>query len=1198
MTAENNSLINALIATDSSPKKVQNSFAIAMQKMGFTSVFDIVRMPRSEFAQQLRAFSDASADLAYDNAMGYAALIARLYREHKTSSGSFQHLAQRSGVRSLTQQGPTFTHLFKENWDEFCKVGALASVDSPVAYLSELRGFIQQLESISEDPKRILLDKRRPDLQHLLITQESTQTPRPMLEIVNDVLTRNLKTYLSGVPADKNKSLFQVLTERQYPFDLPYNFYHQQCQLGLDANKPKLGELNYLISRRVPIAQYSNNDYGVIQQPALQAQRWLTGLSPQQQELLIAPSPFSDFYLTREQLADLKNGWQNPGSSQLSPHAPITAGYLLPSGQHDIGVANPAADSLRGATTGSNLTTVTFREPGDNASTPVKLKLNSGAPTNNGQYYLNGLHSHSSATICSRFISETKLPEPETEGRCVSFDLHLVTGPTASPLRLLKRRFTLTLDSHYQPTSDEQDYFHRAYGVGIADSDENALADLNTFMQRTGLKAEQVEMLLARRSYAVRLSPNCPSKNLQRAGVGNAVPFPHANHYGACYVNGTGSGLYDSVSPPTATSILHDKFDNAMDLAQVETGDSKALRLTKTSLNRFDRLQRMIRLQRWTGIPFAKLDTLICSAIRAEGEANLGMELNENTLRVLGVYRHLNQRHGIDPQEFAALLHDLTPYASGKDEVPLFDQVFNRVQLFDTPLILDQTELKLSSPTPADQKTLLQLCAGLGLQPTEDSLLLIGAETQKVVPVLKRDLATVSSLYRQARIARLLGLSVADLLTLARLLGGNRFKTALASGRLKALTTPDTPDTPDILDVLMQLDWAVDWLKDSQQTVALLQQRLGPDVPQGFAKAGLPHLPLRAAPAALSDEHVKRLGQLREDALRSVVTEQEVLGLGLPAQTDATKPVKIDWFERLGNYSLLDDDGLLPVLDRPLTLIDAPQTWLKAELELMIKPLVLAPEVKEACAHKLLDLLLNACDRQRQLLEALFQETGKLPAERTLAVIHWAHSSVYSLLVDACAPPAESGLTEQFERVSRHAEIALQLRLSDSALRLFGINPGWLGGNEYPGSSSEPALCDLYLFERYSHWLHGQRHAEDALLSYFTLANPGSVNLKNKSQRLAVANSANRALARLLDWSEKEVAVLTELLPKKCASSMAQVDWLRRCQQACQASGLDARALLQASDLHAKSNLAAWQAVGDAVMATHHTAAHPSLAND
>lgn len=1195
MTAENNGLINALIATDSSPKKDQNSFASAMQNMGFTSVFDIVRMPRSEFAQQLRAFSDASADLAYDNAMGYAALIARLYREHKTSSGNVQHLAQRSGVRSLTQLGPTFANLFKENWDEFCKVGALAAVDSPVAYLSELRGFIRELESISTDPKRILLDQRRPDLQHLLITQESTQTPRPMLEIVNDVLTRNLKTYLNGVPADKTKSIYQVLTERRYPFDLPYNFYHQQCQLGLDSHKPKLGELNYRISQRLPIGQYSNNDYGVIQQPALQAQRWLTGLSPQQQDVLITPSPFSDFYLTREQLADLKVGWQHPGSSQLSPHAPITTGYLLPAGQQDIGVANPAANTLRAVNAGSNLATFTFRKPGDNATTAVKLKLNSGAPTNTSTYYLNGLHSHSAATICSRFISETALPEPVSEGRCVSFDLHLVTGSVAAPLRLLKRRFTLTLDRHYQPTNEEQDYFSRAYGLGITDAEENALADLNTFMQRTGLKAEQVEMLLARRSYAVRLSPNCPSKNLQSAGVGNAVPFPHANHYGACYVNGTGSGLYDSVSPPTATSILRDKFDNAMDLVQVKIGDSKTSRLTKTSLNRFDRLQRMIRLQRWTGIPFAKLDTLITSAIRAEGEANLGMELNENTLRVLGVYRYLNQRHGIDPQEFAALLHDLTPYASGKDEVPLFDQVFNRVQLFDTPLILDQTELKLSSPTPADEKTLLQLCAGLGLQPTEDSLLLIGAETQKVVPVLKRDLPTVSSLFRQARIARLFGLSVADLLMLAKLLGGTRFKTALASGRLKAITSADTPD---ILDVLMHLDWAVDWLKDSQQTVAQLQQRLGPDIPVAFAQTDRTDLQLQTAQPALSDEQFKRLGLLREDALRSVVTEQEVLALGLPARTDATKPVKIAWFELLRNYSLLDDDGLLPVLDRPLTLIDAPQTWLKADIDLLIKPLLLAPEVKEACAHKLLELLLNAWDRQRQLLEALFQETGKLPADRTLAVIHWAHSSVYSLLVDACAPPAESGLTEQFERVSRHAEIALQLRLSDNALRLFSINPGWLGGNEYPGSSSEPALCDLYLFERYSHWLHGQRHAEDALLSYFTLANPGSVSLKNKSLRLAAANTANHALARLLDWPQKEVAALTDLLPKKCASSMAQVDWVRRCQQACLASGLDARTLLQASALHARSSLDDWQAVGDAVMATHNTAAHPSLAND
>ncbi|MBV7553835.1 hypothetical protein KW841_15910 [Pseudomonas sp. PDM28] len=1196
MTVVNQALMNALVAAEGSPKKGRSDFATALQKMGFTSVFDIVRLSRSGFARQLAVFSDANAELAYDNAMGYAALIARLYREYRTSSGKFQHLAQRSGVHSLTMPGPTFPNLFKENWDEFCKVGAIAAVDSPVAYLSELRGFVQQLEETSEDPKRILLDDRRPDLKDLLITRESTFTPRPMLEIVNDVLTRNLENYLSKVDADKNKPIYQVLSERHYPFTLPYNFYHQQCAIGLEDNKPKLGEFNYRISRLLPIAQNAINDYGKVQQPVLQAQRLLSGLSPQRQSLLTEASPFSNFYLTR---SDLSNGWKSHGSTYLGPHKPLGTCFLVPLGQPDVGVVTPKADEPTGTATGTNKAPLTFKKTGQSVSHTVTLDLNSSAPGQQDLWMLNLLHSASAQTHTSFLKVNAALPEPTEEGYVATFDLLTATGTVSTPAVLARQRFTLTLDEHYHPTEAESNHFTKAYGVAITDSEPAFLADLNNFMQRTGLHAEQVEMLLAQRAYAVRLSPNCPSTNLQHDGGSNPplkdFPFPHANHYGACYVNGTGSGLYDSETPPTPISSMRDQFHNAMDLVQVETGDTKTWRLTKTSLNRFDRLQRMIRLQRWTGIPFAKLDTLIISAIRAEGEANLGMELNENTLRALGVFRHLNQRHGIDPQEFAALMHDLTPYASGKNELPLFDQVFNRVQLFDTPLILDQTALDLNSTTPANQKTLLQLCAGLGLQPTEDSLLLIAKETQKLGS-LKRDLPTVSSLFRQARIAQLFGLPVADLLTLANLLGGGPYKTALASGRLKL---PSKPETTDILDVLMQLDWAVDWLKDSQQTVAQLQQRLGPNIPVALSENSEgeeQRVDTLAEEQPLSDDQLKRLNTLHEDTVRSVVTEQEVTSLGLPTHNDAATPAPINWFTLL-KQSLLAATGLLRVLDRPLAVVDEPHTRLKAEIDKLVNPLNLTPAVKDICAQKLLGLLLDAHDRQTQLLEALFQETAKLPPDRSTAVIHWAHSSVYSILVDALKPDADQGLVEHFQRVSRHAEIALQLRLSNSAIRLFVINPQWLGGDQYPGSNSEPSLSDLYLFERFSHWLHAQREPEDALLSYFSLANPTAAKLKNKALRQVATETANSALARLLEWPAKEIEVLTATLPDKRAKSMAQIDWVRRCQATCQASGLSAKALLQATELNDQSTLDAWKSVGDAVMAAHNITAHSSLAS-
>ncbi|MFJ2465336.1 Tc toxin subunit A [Pseudomonas sp. NPDC087615] len=1196
--ADNNSLLQRLVKPDVSTQKGRTDFATAMQKMGFTSVFDIVRQPKAAFVRQLAEFTDANAELAYDNAMGYAALISRLYREYQTSSGKFQQLTHRSGVRALVPLGPTFQYLFKESWDDFCKVGALAAIDMVIAYLINLRVFLLQLEATNEDPKRLLMDRRRPDLKELLITHESTFTPRPMLELVTQLLEDRLGAFLETNPTDKGKSAHEAVADRRYPFELPYNFYHHQCQLGLADKKPRLGELNYRASLLLPIKQQSSNDYGEVQKPVLQAQRLLCGLSTEQQNVLIEPSVFSHFYLTRD---DLIKGWGSPGTTHLRPHIPHKSCYLLLTDQEDVAAVNPQALTPTEVAGSKTVLSLTFRK--GTQTQAANVDLSSNVPVLSTGWLINRLHAASTNTVISYLKGAASLPTPTAQGYTASFDLVTATAAGAEPVKLARQRFTLTLDEHYTLTPAQMDFFRKSYGVEVSQSSPPwQLTRLTDFMAHTGLNAEQVEMLLCRQTRAVRLSPNCPSQNPQHGGVtlpqaaAKVLPFPHPNQYGACYVNGTGAGadLYDSEREPDAESIIRDQFDNAMGLEQITVGDSKQWRLSKTSLNRLDRLQRMIRLQRWLQIPFAKLDTLIMSAIRAEGEDNLAMELNENTLRALGVYRYLNRRHGIEPEEFAALMHDLSPYASGKDEMPLFDQVFNRVQLFDTPLVLDQQPINLEVVDTATQKTVLQLCAGLGVQPTEDSFLLIALQTQKYLTTLKRDLPTVSSFYRQARIARLFGCSVAELLTLAGLLGGSAYKTVLASGHLNA---QKTREQADILDVLMQLDWAVDWLKDSQQTVTQLQQRLGPHASVRVEELDGDQQAQVDEPPPLPDDLLERLSKLQDDTRRSMVTKAQVAALGLPLRKDGkSRPQDIQWFGLLVSHKLITTDGLLMGLDRALTLVDEPITWLQTGVAQVLKDLDLEQAVKDMCAEKLIELLLGAHDRQVQLLEGLFQETAKLAPDRCRAVIHWAQSSVYSILVQALKETLTPALIEHYQRVSRHAEIVVQLRLSNSALRLFVVNPTWLGGSAYEGSNSEPWLCDLYLLERFSQWFHSQSQSEDSVLSYFSGANPAKAQLKNKALRTLASETANAALARLLEWSEMEVTTLTSTLPDERASSMAQVDWVRRCQATCQASGLSAKALLQATGLTETSLLNDWKIVGDAVMAAN-SASDSTLAN-
>ncbi|VVM63886.1 hypothetical protein PS664_01434 [Pseudomonas fluorescens] len=1176
-------LLNLVSAASAKNEKARGkvNFINAMRQLGIESVFDIIGQSKPQFIERLGEICDADGALAYDNAMCYAVQIGRLYREHRLSSGKPQHLTRRTGIRALTDAGPSYPNLFKENWDEFCSVGALAAIDSPVAYLRELYHFATrtlEASGVGIRPK-IKLATRRPDIATLLIDQQSTFTPRPMLGQVNEVLKDDISRYVQSIPG--SVPIYELLANRRHPFIFPYSFPHHQCRLGLAASKLQLGELNYRISFALPPTQPHSNAYGAVQTTPHEAQRLLSGLSPKQQQLLIEPSLFTTFYLSKANI-DLNGLWTAPGTSHLMPHKPTVAGFLLRLGQPAVVSAIPPADALSSDYRTPNEVKLNFVNAGAVTTLQNTFTFALRATSNTNRYRLNYLHPADSETRCPCIRWESEIPFPLNPGYSATFTITPTAGSLSAPVGLAAYSVTVVLDEWVNWSTDQQMFWRSSYGLATATSSGGEeLTELKRFMRQTELNAEQVEALLSQRAHFPRLSPNCPSTNPQRAGGVARMAYPHPSHYGACYVNGHGSDRYDSVVPATAVSIRRDQFDNSMGLREQRYAEGVSWYLTKTSPQRFDRLQRMIRLQRWLNIPFAHLDTLIISAIRSEGEWNLGMDLNLNTLRALGVYRYLNQRYRVTPEEFAAFMHHLTPYATG-DAVPLFDQVFNPVALFDTPLVLDQKPFSAEGSEAASKKTVVQLCAGLGLQPTESSLFRLSAQTALFVGPLHRDLETVSSLYRQARIPKLFGLSPEEGWALSDLLGGVDYHRALCTGRLAPpvlshshkpllvsasdsanglsirlalvlnsedsgdylrllpgselwvdegddfensgisrvftlLRLPAAPDVlellrdptgtgvltllplkagqsvslvdkrisragwdaftqqperisymrvkcgsfpnrdlsikdiawgdssrqpPDILDVLMQMDWAVTWLKDSKQSVTQVRQLLGLD-PSDY-------LP----PEGLTD----RLSKLAGDTRAVLITEQMIQALNLPTHEKSAKSrapgAPISWPTVL--LPLLDEQGLVKAF--PLEVVDNTQAQLQVALAKALKPLDLDNEVRSASLEKLGTLLLNGRDRQLRLIEGLVQELSSLPMDRVQAVVHWAQTTVYQLLSLGLSD-ATPTLIEYLKTLLRHALAALHLGLSTRALRLFLVRSEWLGGHR-----RSPTVMVQFLF--------------------------------------------------------------------------------------------------------------------------------------
>ncbi|MBD8269810.1 insecticidal toxin complex protein TcaA2 [Pseudomonas fluorescens] len=931
MQVDSSSLLAQLIDHSRPPATGRDDFKTALQRLDIHSVFDIVRLGEKAFAEQLATCNDDDAHTVYLRAQSAAAQLERLFREQQVSSDRPSRRDKRD-VAAAT--GATYQALFKENREQFCASSSIAAVDSPVAYLRALYLFALQLEHNAKGANAVKLSDRRADLKELLIDPHSVAGQVPMLSIINRTLLRNI----AGADAD---NAYVLLSKTWFPFSLPYHLHHQQCRLGLSGDKPMLGELNYRISRQLPLAAEANT-YGQVVTHNNEVQCLLSGLSPEQQAML-------------------KKDW-------------------------------PAAQDAQG-------------------------------------FYL------------------------------TCFNWTAAQGP------------------------------------------EN----VTDFLHHTQLDAEQLQALLAQQTQAPRKSPYCK----QDTGL----------TYGACYINGA------MASTPA-----------------ISLGNDAPATLINVSLERFDRLQRMIRLQRWLGLPFAQLDTLLVSAMRCEGASNRALLITHNTLRALGVFCYLNRRYTLQAEEFAAWLHQMPVHASGK-RVSLFDQVFNRAGSALPPLYLDGKAF--------DATTAQQLCAGLGLQDTQDSLQLLIADRPAT-----RTIETVSALYRQARIARLFGLSVMECRQLAQLLGKANVLTQLRTPTLRRKPKGAT----DFLDVLMHLEWASRWLKENGNSLPLFRHQL------------------------LLDK------QVRDPAINLLLKE-------FAAYDQASLSTKLNLLELPQQPS--DEDSRLPAVDWNALASQVLQrarssTSVEVALDAQLSSVAISTNptrttfIIEQTKQKLLTLVSTVRDELWALylrLKKIIQSVPHLPgnANGHQKYDHYGH---FLRLYAPAAPPLQT--LGYLILLLPHAVDVLQWPLSRQALDQFLINPHWLDSDYQASSLLELTPHTLYLMQQFNHCIDRFGLTEGQILDYFRQANtpPGSA-AQNTS------DETNERLARLCGWSASEIGVFSSQLKPPRITSMDRLDWLLRCRQASTATGLPATLLIAASQLKTDATFAQWKAVGEALTSAHASPVNP-----
>ncbi|MEO7179069.1 MAG: neuraminidase-like domain-containing protein, partial [Allosphingosinicella sp.] len=255
------------------------------------------------------------------------------------------------------------------------------------------------------------------------------------------------------------------------------------------------------------------------------------------------------------------------------------------------------------------------------------------------------------------------------------------------------------------------------------------------FTDRTGLSYAELADLLTQQLSAAEVA----------AGAANSF-----------FINATGENL-----PPLAIVV-----DDSIPASPYQ-------KLTNVSDERYDRLDRFIRLSRHFGGSFASLDW----AMKAAGAT----EITTDFLTNLAAVASLGSATGSGWDELAALQHAMKTIGKGDGRTPvdLFDRVFNNPRLLagrtpsaDIPFDPTQSyEWTIAETEGKNAQLRDRLAAALALSNPDVAKLglYVAALQGKTTGKLSLDLATLSEFYRLAQSARLLKLDQASFFLVASL---------------------------------------------------------------------------------------------------------------------------------------------------------------------------------------------------------------------------------------------------------------------------------------------------------------------------------------------------------------------------------------------------------------------------------------------
>ena len=173
---------------------------------------------------------------------------------------------------------PTLENLLGEM--DYCTCEHCRSILSPAAYLVDLLLFCDRPLNEKENPQTVLLE-RRPDIQHLPLTCENTNTPLPYIDVVNETLeyfvtnSLSLNNYeghsiegdvtpeeLLASPQFVSDTAYTTLASTLFPSPLPFHQPLENLRRYFDRFEIPLAHAMEVLRKNEAIERATPNDYG------------------------------------------------------------------------------------------------------------------------------------------------------------------------------------------------------------------------------------------------------------------------------------------------------------------------------------------------------------------------------------------------------------------------------------------------------------------------------------------------------------------------------------------------------------------------------------------------------------------------------------------------------------------------------------------------------------------------------------------------------------------------------------------------------------------------------------------------------------------------------------------------------------------------------------------------------------------------